>query len=373
MGNNVEFVRSFPGARALFPLPQVAAAIGTGNFFNYQRGNMNRIATSRRDFLKCAAMAGAAGLTRIWPSPARADGPFDGDSFVQQVNHIRLYMRHYALFEEPDDNVPPGIYIDAGTGKPTNELVLTPPCESFVFHRSSNNPTEFVEIDSAPVKQLPYFVDPPGFPNLPAPVEVIAAIQAVLGGAVPASVIAANTKPLLVAIGHFEPTPSVIEADYAGGRLAVTRDIEFRVKVRVGFVFSPPPGLSVPSVSILTGWLTRGLVDFLIGKKPDPGVDPNEIVVYDWRAKMNLTTENRYIRTTAVEPKPVADAFPTGLKEISFIGSPVDHDGHYTIVGHAENVPFEAPPELTLFLFGVDVLTDVEFAIEESGVLLPGR
>jgi hypothetical protein len=336
-----------------------------------QKGNMNRTATSRRDFLKYATIAGAAGLTRIWPSQARADEPF-GASFVQQVNQVRLYMRHYALFEEPDPDVPPGIYIDAATSKPTDELILTPPCESFVFHRSSNNPTEYAATDSAAVKQLPYFVDPPGFPDLPAPAQVIAAIQAALGGGVQASVIAANTKPLLVAIGHFEPTPSVIEAQLAGGRLAVTRDIEFQVKVRVGFIFTSPAGLNLPNVSILTGWLTRGLVDSLIGQTPGPGVDPNEIVVYDWRATMSLTTENRYIRSTATEPRPVADAFPTGLSEISFIGSPVDRDGRYTIVGHADQVPFEAPPELVLFLFGVPVLTDVEFAVEESGVLLPG-
>jgi hypothetical protein len=61
-----------------------------------------------------------------------------------------------------------------------------------------------------------------------------------------------------------------------------------------------------------------------------------------------------------------------GLSEIRFIGSHVDRDGHYTIVGHANHVRFEAPPELALFLFGVPVLTDVEFAVEESGVLLPG-
>jgi hypothetical protein len=101
-------------------------------------------------------------------------------------------------------------------------------------------------------------------------------------------------------------------------------------------------------------------------------VDPNEIVVYDWRATMSLTTHNRYIRSTTTEPRPVADAFPTGLSEIRFIGRHVDRDGHYTIVGHANNVPFQAPPELTLFLFGVPVLTDVEFAVEESGVLMPG-
>jgi hypothetical protein len=85
---------------------------------------------------------------------------------------------------------------------------------------------------------------------------------------------------------------------------------------------------------------------------------------------MTLSTENRYIRSTASEPPPVADAFPAGLEAIQFLGSPVDHAGRYTIVGSASQVPFQAPPELVQFLFGTTVLTDVEFAIEESGVLV---
>ena len=226
---------------------------------------------------------------------------------------------------------------------------------------------------SAPVKRLPYFVEPPGFPPLPAPASVIGAIQGVIYNAasilVDTATIAANTKPLLVAIGHFEPTPNVIRAKLTGGHFAVTRDVEFQVKVRVGFVFEPPPGLPVPRVSILTGWLTRGLVDFLIGRSPDPGSDPT-LVVYDWRTTMTLSTEHRYVRSIATEPRPVADGFPADMKEISFLGSHVDRDGRYTIVGTANHVPFQAPPELALFLFGVPVLTDVEFAVEESGVLL---
>lgn len=42
-------------------------------------------------------------------------------------------------------------------------------------------------------------------------------------------------------------------------------------------------------------------------------------------------------------------------------------------MGHGTQVPFEAPPELSLFLFGTPVLTDVEFAVEESGVLIPAH
>jgi hypothetical protein len=326
---------------------------------------MTRTAINRRNFLKYASVAGAAGL---YPGSSRGAEVFHGSGFVQQVNHVRLYMTHYALFEEPDPNIPAGIYIDAATGAPTNELTLTLPCETFGFVPTRPNPTEYIAATSGPVKQLPYVVEPPGFPKLAPPAAVVGAIQAVLGGSVPASVIAANTGPFLVAIGHFEPTPGVIHAKLAGGSFAVTRDTEFQVQVRVGFVFEPPAGVPAPRVGILTGWLTHGLVDELIGAAPGPNA--NDLVVYNWRATMTLSTENRYIRATATEPPPVADGFPAGLDAIRFLGSHVDNHGQYTIVGHAAHVAFDAPPELALFLFGTPVLTDVEFAVEESGVLM---
>ena len=302
-------------------------------------------------------------------APSNAANVLVGRSFVQQATHLRLYMRHYALFEVPDPGVPPAVYIDAATGMPTNELTLSPPLESFNFAPTAPNPTDYVAISAAPIKQLPYVVSPPGFPPLPAPPQVVAAIQGVLGGALDAGTIAANTSPFLVAMGSFQTTPGTIQAQLAGGRFDVTRDVEFQVRVRIGFLFQPPNGLTVPRVGILTGWLTRGFVDLLIGIPP--GANAGDIVVYDWRTTMTLSTENRYVRLTAAEPPPVADAFPAGLEAIQFLGSPVDKAGRYTIVGSASAVPFEAPPELVQFLFGTTVLTDVEFAIEESGVVLP--
>src|SRR5689334_4582746 len=188
-----------------------------------------RDAANRRDFLKYACVAGGAGLAGVWPSGSAAATPA-GNSFVLQANRVRLYMTHYALFDEPDPNVPPGIYIDAATGLPTDELTLTPPCEGLTFGSSGHNPTQYTATASSPVKQLPYFVSPPGFPPLPAPPEVVGAIGAVLQGAVPPAVIAANTKPLLVAIGHFEPTAGDIKAQLAGASLSITRDTRFQVK-----------------------------------------------------------------------------------------------------------------------------------------------
>jgi len=292
-----------------------------------------------------------------------------GRSFVQQATHLRFYIRHYALFEEPDPVVPQAIYIDAATGMPTNELILSLPYESFSFAPMGPNPTHYVAVSAAPIKQLPYVIVPPGFPQLPAPLEVVAAIQGVLGGALDSRTIAANTSPFLVAMGSFQTPPGTIQAHLAVGRFAVTRDVEFQVRIRIGFMFRPPLGVSVPRVGILTGFLTQGLADTLIGVPP--GANASDIVVYDWRTTMTLSTENRFVRSTADEPPPVADAFPAGLEAIQFLGRPVDNAGRYTIVGCASQVPLQAPPELIQFFFGTTVATDVEFAIEESGVLLP--
>ena len=320
---------------------------------------------SRRSFLTAGASVGAALLTS---AKGNATQVFMGRGFTQQATHQRFYMLYYALFEEPDPGIPPGIYIDAATGMPTQELLLTPPCETIPFTPVGPNPTQYTAASPANFKQLPYGVSPPGFPPFPPPAKVLAAIRGVLGGALDLGTIAANTSVLLVAMGSFQPTPGIIQAQLAGGLFTVTRDVEFQVRVRIGFLFQPPSGVAAPNVGILTGWLTNGLVDQLIGVQP--GANKGDIVVYDWRTTMTLSTENRYIRSTASEPPPVADAFPPGLEEIQFRGVPVDKAGRYTIVGSASHVPFQAPPELVQFLFGTPTLTDVDFAIEESGVLI---
>ena len=116
--------------------------------------------------LALASMATQPASAQVAPSNGGA--VFVGRSFVQQATHLRLYMRHYALFEEPDPAVPPAIYIDAATGTPTDDLTLSPPVESFGFAPSGPNPTDYVAVSSAPIKQLPYVVSPPGFPPLPA-------------------------------------------------------------------------------------------------------------------------------------------------------------------------------------------------------------
>ncbi len=63
-----------------------------------------------------------------------------GKQFVQQIDQAQLYFTHYALFEEPDPGVPSALYVDATTGKPTQELVLTAPVNHRVFTRQDPNP-----------------------------------------------------------------------------------------------------------------------------------------------------------------------------------------------------------------------------------------
>jgi hypothetical protein len=291
-----------------------------------------------------------------------------GDQFVQLVNESQLYMTHYAEFGEPDPNVPPAIYFDAATGQPTGELFLQSPVNTRTFSRG-REPHHYTA-PSETSKFLPYVVTPPGFPPLPAPQPVVGFVQAVTG--LPATVVASNTAVLLVAIGQFVGSGGDTRARVRGdGKLEVEKTVKFQVRVRTGFLFTPPSGVSVPSVGVLVGYLDFALLHQLIGLPAPP--NPTDLVIYDWTAPIVLSTENRFVRTIATEPAPVADPFPAGDTQVSFIGSEIDHDGNYTIVGSAKpaDVKFQAPPELLQFLFQVPALTDVEFAVRESGILIP--
>src|SRR5262245_11534506 len=230
-----------------------------------------------------------------------------GDKFVQRIDEVAIYFTYYALFEEPDEDIPQAIYIDAATGMPTNEMVLNPPVNQRSFTRTQPNPTVY----QAPAETsgpLPYFVEPPGFPPLPAPPEVIAAIEGVTH--LPQAVIVPNTKPLLVAIGQFLPTGEV-KGRVTGVNFEVEKVVQFEVRIRTGFIFTPPQGIAAPSVAILVGYLTMGLLHQLIQLPPPP--NPNEVVLYNWRAPMKLSTSGEYVRKVAEEPVPVANPFEAGL------------------------------------------------------------
>ena len=215
---------------------------------------------------------------------------------------------------------------------------------------------------------LPYVVEPPGFPPTPPPPQIVGAIQAITG--LPAGLITANTEILLVAIGRFV-ADGVTTARLRGANFAVEKIVRFEVRIGTGFLFQPPAGVPAPAVGVLVGFLDFGLLHQLIQLPPPPNAA--DLVIYTWRAAMTLSTDASYLRATATEPPPVADAFDTGLTEIRFEGSRVDNHGNYPLVGSASpaDVQFMAPPELQLVLFGVTSLTDIEFAVQERGRLLP--
>jgi hypothetical protein len=289
-----------------------------------------------------------------------------GDTFTQRIDSARIYFTHYALFEEPDAGIPAALYIDAATGAPTNELTLTPPVNQRVFTRvSPHAPNLTAPTETSPL--LPYFVQPPGFPPLAAPAAIISLIASITGAST--GQVQAGTTVLLVAIGQFL-AEGTTAGRLDGARFEVDKTMRFQVRIRTGFIFQVPSGAG-QSVGVLTGYLNMGLLHQLIELPPPP--DPTQIVLYDWRAPMTLSAENRYVREIATQPKPVADPFPAGLTQIAFTGQHVGDDGSYRVVGNAKpsDVTFTAPPELEQFLFGTTSLTDVEFAVQESGRLVP--
>jgi hypothetical protein len=323
----------------------------------------------RRSFLKYAGVAAGASLVGISPNAAFAAEHL-GETFLEVVTGARLYMTHYALFQEPDPAVPQALYFDATNGipVPTAELILLPPLTTSTFTRSSPNPTKL----TAPAdtsKLLPYVVTPPGFPPLPPPPQIVQFLQFVTG--LDANTVASNTKVFITAIGQFVGEGPAT-GRLTGANFEVTKPVHFEVRIRIGFKFTPPAGVGAPPVVVLVAWLTEGTLAQLIPQLPPPP-NPNEVVVYSWSAPMTLSTRNSYVRTFASQPPPVADPFPAGQSEIAFVGSKVDDLGGFTIVGSAspQEVTFSAPTSLQFFLFGTNQLTDVEFAVEQSGLLVP--
>jgi len=223
---------------------------------------------ARRDFLKLASLTAGLSLTGLAPRPARAALHLGG-RFVQEIDHAELYMTHYAFFQEPDPSIVAGIYIDAATGQPTNELFLTPPLVRHTFRSAGRNPTQLVGTSDTS-KLLPYVVDPPGFPPQAPPPPIVGVIQSITG--VPAAIVAANTQILLVAIGRFV-ADGVPTARLRGANFDVTKIARFEVRIRTGFLFEPPAGIPAPPVGVLVGYLDFGLLHQLI-QQPPPRTRP---------------------------------------------------------------------------------------------------
>jgi len=339
---------------------------------------MNRSLTNsvrRREFLKSAGLFAGVALTGLdFPHKALAQSELAPNRFTQTINEVRLYMTYYAFFEEPDDDIPPALYFDALTGQPTNELTLIPPVGQRNWLRPNPSQAQFVasQLDSYK-PNLPYILgrgNSPDFPKLVPPPQVLGFLQSVLAPqGVPAEIIQPNTRQFLMALGNFLDTAPA-RGQLASGVFSVTKDVAFQVQLKLGFLFQPPTGVTAPSVGILLGYVTIADLHGLL-REPPPATGGEELVTYSWRARMELSTENQFIRQTATEPLAQGDPFDPGLTEIRLEGSRVDGVGNYAIVGSVKDPKFSAPDVLLRAIFGTPALTDIEFAVREEGLLIP--
>src|SRR5215467_9451298 len=180
---------------------------------------MNRVLTesfNRREFLKSTGFFVGTALAGLnFPREALAQGDFDANRFIQQINEVRLYMTYYAFFEEPDGDIPPALYFDALTGQPTGELTLIPP----VGQRSLSRPEDdqggmFTSSANFYKPILPYILgrgNSPDFPTLVPPPQVLGFLQGVLAQyGVPADQIQPNTRQFLMALGNFLDTAPAV-------------------------------------------------------------------------------------------------------------------------------------------------------------------
>src|SRR5215813_8902973 len=112
----------------------------------------------RREFLKSTGLVIGTALTGLdFPQQVLGQSVFDAERFTQKINEVRLYMTHYAFFEEPDSDIAPALYFDALTGQSTNDLALIPPIGQRTWFRPDSDQSQLISTKADYFKpNLPY-------------------------------------------------------------------------------------------------------------------------------------------------------------------------------------------------------------------------
>jgi len=313
---------------------------------------------NRRGFLRSASAATGA-LVGLGASSSAAHAT-TVSTVAQRIDTIRMYMTHYALFDEPDGKIPAATYLNV-FGQLDAGLTLTAPVAAQAFLRWGGEGQHLFEL-AAGFKPMPYRISPPGFSLAETPAPLLLWFELLLR--VP--VRAADVTPFVVAIGTFQLPPAwAVRARLDGSHFTVRKPMVFRVQIRQAFIHG------AAHVGLVLPYVTNGEAAAFLGLPPP--ANPLANLFYSWTTTMTLSTTHVYVRDVATEPPPAAEPFEPDETQIRFIGSPIDADGRYTLVGSVGRPDFVAPPVSSVpgilqVLFGTTNLTDVEWACAETGV-----
>jgi len=275
---------------------------------------------------------------------------------TQIISSTQMYLDHYAYFEEPDDDLPRAIYLDGDTKMPSLSLDLFSPVAVQHFSRKGDN----LVLGSRYFKTMPYQIEPAAFPA-PIPPQVLDFFSTITFHTVQPSEIQA----IEVAVGQFDlPPPASVTGTLSGSTLTITKEVRFRVQIRLAFVY-PPLHLGVQSP-----FVTNGQAAAALSIPVPPGTDPAAALAYEWGATLTLSTANNFVRPVATLPPAFANPFAATTTEVRIEGQAVDADNHYTVVGSTTGVvPTSTVPQILQVLFGT-VTPVCQFAYSESGTLL---
>ena len=273
------------------------------------------------------------------------------------INGTQMYLDHYAFFEEPDPGLPMTLYIDGTTHLPSTLLDLLPPIAVQHFQHVGNDLTE----TSRYFKTMSYGIAPAGL-AAPVPQAVLDAFAKILFH----PITAADLTVQEVAVGQFDlPPPATVTGSLVGNVFSVKKMVDFRVQILVAYIYMPL------RIGIMSPFITNGQAAGYLGVPVPPGTDPNAPLAYEWKAELEMSTANSFVRPIASLPPPFADPWAPGTTEVRMEGKALDNLDRYSIVGSTGGViPTSTVPAILQVLFGTTTPV-CQFAYAEHGVLLP--